>query len=209
MDDPIISPDTRRINRFPPRQLQTRKWADLAVGHIPSFDPQTWDLTIFPVPLVNHVKRFSWAEFVALPRVSVFADMHGETRLSRLDNLWHGIATRELRNHVTISSTAQFVMIHCDYGFCTNLPIEDFFGEDCLFALKHDGQDLLPAQGYPVRLVVPRLYAWKSARWVRGVEFMEADRPGFFESWENGGYHMRGDPWQVDESGDGQRLRKR
>ncbi|MDW8244705.1 MAG: molybdopterin-dependent oxidoreductase, partial [Thermogemmata sp.] len=118
------------------------------------------------------------------------------TRWSLLDNLWEGVATRELLRHVRVAPEARFVMIHCEYGFTTNLPIEDFFAEDALFALKHNGTDLTPEHGYPVRLVVPRLYAWKSAKWVRGVEFLREDRPGFWESWEHGGYHMRGDPWQ-------------
>ena len=86
-------------------------------------------------------------------------------------------------------------MVHCEAGWTTNLPIDDFFAEDALFAFSNNGQPLEPDHGYPVRLVVPRLYAWKSAKWVRGVEFMEADRPGFWESWDHGGYHMRGDPW--------------
>ena len=196
MDDgAIISPDTRRDQRLPPRQALTRKWPVLHAGEVPPFDPATWDFTVFPIPLVNTVRRFTWAEFAALPRVRVFADMHCVTRWSKLDNLWEGVATRELLDHVTVSPRAKFVMVHCEYGFSTNLPVEDFFADDCLFALRHNGQDLTPEHGHPVRLVVPRLYAWKSAKWVRGVEFMEADRPGFWESWEHGGYHMRGDPW--------------
>jgi DMSO/TMAO reductase YedYZ molybdopterin-dependent catalytic subunit len=208
MDDPIISPDTRRENRLPPQQVQTRKWHEMLAGNIPPFDPRTWDFTIFPVPLVKQIKQFTWLEFAALPRVKVFADMHCVSRLSMLDNLWEGVSTRELRKHVQVSPAARYVMVHGEYGFSTNLPIDDFFGEDCLFAFKHNGQDLTPEHGYPVRLVVPGLYDWKSAKWVRGIEFMEADHPGFWELMENGGYHMRGDPWMVDETGDGQRFRK-
>ncbi len=192
----IISPDTLRPQRLPPGQVQTRKWPVLHAGPVPPFDPQRWDFTIFPAPLVEPVLRWTWAEFTTLPRVGVRADMHCVTRWSLLDNLWEGVATRELLRHVRVSPRAKFVMVHCEYGFTTNLPIEDFFAEDALFALKRNGQDLTPEHGYPVRLVVPRLYAWKSAKWVRGVEFMEQDRPGFWESWEHGGYHMRGDPWQ-------------
>jgi DMSO/TMAO reductase YedYZ molybdopterin-dependent catalytic subunit len=195
MDEPIISPDTKRGTRLPPRQVLTRKWPVLHLGDIPPFDPSTWDFTVFPVPLVNQVKRFTWPEFTALPRIKVFADMHCVTRWSKLDNLWEGVSTRELRDHLQISPSAGYVMVHSEYGFSTNLPLDDFFEEDCLFAFKHNGQDLIPEHGYPVRLVVPKLYAWKSAKWVRGIEFMETDRPGFWESWENGGYHMRGDPW--------------
>lgn len=207
-DDPIISPDTQRAGRLPPRQVLTRKWPVLHVGEVPAFDPAAWSFTVFPRPFVEPVRRFTWAEFSALPRVKVFADMHCVTRWSKLDNLWEGVPTRELLNHVAVSPAARFVMVHCEYGFTTNLPVEDFFADDALFALKHNGDDLSPDHGHPVRLVVPRLYAWKSAKWARGVEFLEADRPGFWESPENGGYHMRGDPWAVNESGDGQRFRE-
>jgi DMSO/TMAO reductase YedYZ molybdopterin-dependent catalytic subunit len=196
MDVPIISPDTQRQNRLPPQQVQTRNWPELHAGPVPPFDSASWDFTVFPVPFVNAVTRFNWAEFMGLPRVRVFADMHCVTRWSLLDNLWEGVHTRELLRHVRLAPEARFVMIHSEYGFSTNMPVEDFFGDDCLFALKHNGQDLTPEHGYPVRLIVPRLYAWKSAKWVRGVEFMEADRPGFWETPANGGYHMRGDPWQ-------------
>lgn len=205
--DPIISPDTRRSERLPPRQVLTQKWPVLHAGPVPPFDPAAWDLTVFPVPLVDRIKRFTWAEFAALPRVAVYADMHCVTRWSKLDNLWEGVPTRALLDHVTLDPAAAFVMVHGEYGFSTNLPLADFLADDALFAFRHNGADLTPEHGYPVRLVVPRLYAWKSAKWVRGVEFMTADRPGFWESWEHGGYHMRGDPWtesrfRSDDDGD-------
>jgi DMSO/TMAO reductase YedYZ molybdopterin-dependent catalytic subunit len=198
VSDAKVSTDTQRPNRIPPRQVQTYKWPVLHEGDIPPFNPDTWDFTIFPKPLVSDVKVLNWQQFTALPRIKVFADMHCVTRWSKLDNLWEGISTREILKLVTIAPEAKFVMIHCEYGFTTNLPIDDFFGDDCLFALKHNGQDLTPDHGYPVRLVVPRLYAWKSAKWVRGIEFMEEDRPGYWEDWRNGGYHMRGDPWMEE-----------
>lgn len=202
-DEVIISADTRRDERIPPRQVRTVKWPILHAGMVPPFDPATWDFTIFPTPLVSPVTRFSWDEFTLLPRVRVLADMHCVTRWSRLDNFWEGVATRELLNHVTVAPDAKFVMVHCEYGFSTNLPVADFFDDDCLLAFKHDAQDLTPDHGYPLRLVVPKLYAWKSAKWVRGIEFMTEDRPGFWESWENGGYHMRGDPWVEERFRDG------
>lgn len=194
-EDIIISSDTQRSNRIPPRQALTRKWPILHYGPVPTFNPATWDFQIVPEPLVSRNIRWTWEQFNALPKVKVFADMHCVTRWSKLDNLWEGVATRELLKHVTLSEKAKFVMVHCEYGFTTNLPIEWFFGEDCLFATHHNGQPLDPDHGYPVRLVVPRLYAWKSAKWVRGIEFMEQDEPGFWERWEHGGYHMLGDPW--------------
>jgi len=209
MDDVIISPDTRRVQRIPPKQALTKKWPVLHAGSVPPFDPATWSFSVFPAPFVSPVKQFSWAEFTALPRVRIFGDMHCVTRWSKLDNLWEGVATRELLKHASVKPEAKFVMVHCEYGFTANLPVADFFDEDALFALQHDGQDLTPDHGYPLRLVIPKLYAWKSAKWVRGIEFLEADRPGYWESWENGGYHMRGDPWVVNQTHpDGERFRE-
>jgi DMSO/TMAO reductase YedYZ molybdopterin-dependent catalytic subunit len=195
MSDVILSLDTARAQRLPPGQVLTRKWPVLHAGETPHYADldREWDFYVFGE--VEHKRRFTWAEFAALPRVTVHADMHCVTRWSKLDNLWEGVPTRELLNHVTPKPAAKFVMVHCEQGFTTNLPAEDFFGEDCLFAFRYNGQPLEPDHGYPVRLVVPRLYAWKSAKWVRGVEFMDRDRPGFWEGWEHGGYHMRGDPW--------------
>lgn len=161
-EDAIVSPDTRRPDRIPPRQVRTVKWPILHAGEVPAFDPRTWDFAIFPSPLVEPVKSFTWEEFGRLPRVRVYADMHCVTRWSKLDNFWEGVATKELLKHVTPSPSARFVMVHCEYGFSTNLPIADFFDDDCLFALKHDGRDLTPDHGYPLRLVVPKLYAWKA-----------------------------------------------
>ena len=206
--DPIISPDTRRPVRLPPNQRGTPKWPVMTAGETPPFDPAAWSFALFPVPLVDKIVSFTWPEFSALPRVKVFADMHCVTQWSKLDNLWEGVPTAALRDHVTIIPDARFVMIHCDYGFTTNLPVEDFFAPDAVFALTHNGEPLTPDHGHPVRLVVPHLFAWKSAKWVRGIEFMTHDRPGYWEDYAHGGYHMRGDPWTLDESGDGQRFRK-
>lgn len=192
--DAIVSSDSQRDKRIPPGQVLTRKWPVLHAGETAEYDDLSqWDFYIFGE--VEEKRRFTWAEFTSLPIVKVYADMHCVTRWSKLDNLWEGVATRELSKHVTPKPSAKFVMVHSEHGFSTNLPITDFFGEDCLFAFSNNGQPLEPDHGYPVRLVVPRLYAWKSAKWVRGIEFMTHDQPGFWERHENGGYHMRGDPW--------------
>jgi DMSO/TMAO reductase YedYZ molybdopterin-dependent catalytic subunit len=193
MTEAIISPDTRRSERLPPGQALTRKWPVLHTGSTPEFDPSAWDFHVFG--LVRQQRTFTYSEFSALPRVKVLGDMHCVTRWSKLDNLWEGVATRELLRLIELSREARYVMVHCEHGFTTNLPAADFFGDDCLFAMRHNGVDLEPDHGYPLRLVVPRLYAWKSAKWVRGIEFMAEDRAGFWESWEHGGYHLRGDPW--------------
>jgi DMSO/TMAO reductase YedYZ molybdopterin-dependent catalytic subunit len=192
----LVSTDTRRGRRVPPGQHLTSRWPVLHAGSTPHYpDLAKWDFAIFGPPLVSAVRRFTWAEFQALPRVKVFADMHCVTTWSKLGNLWEGVSTREVLSHVKVSPQARYVMVHCESGFTTNLPLEEFLGEDCLFAFTHNGQPLEPDHGYPLRLVVPRLYAWKSAKWVRGLELMEKDQPGFWERWEHGGYHMHGDPW--------------
>ncbi len=198
MDELIISPDTRRPDRLPPGQTRVHTLPSGHVGEVPPFDPATWDVAVFPVPLVDRVKRFSWADFLALPRVKVFADLHGVTGWSHLDNLWEGVPTRALLDHVRLHDDARFVTVHADYGFSSNLPLSDFLAADAVLATHHNGEPLTPEQGAPVRLVVPRLYAYKSVKWVRGVELMTDDRPGFYESPENGGHAMRGDPWAED-----------
>ena len=203
MDEPTLSPDTLRPNRLPPGQHATARFPVLHEGPVPPFDPATWDLAIFPVPLVESVVRLSWADFQALPRAQVYADMHCVTRWSKLDNLWEGVRTRELLPLVELAPEAHFVMVHGEYGFSANLPLADFFADDVILATRHNGEGLTPEHGAPLRLVVPRLYSWKSVKWVRGVEFMAEDRPGYWESPRNGGFHMRGDPWAGD---DGQRT---
>jgi DMSO/TMAO reductase YedYZ molybdopterin-dependent catalytic subunit len=190
----LVSSDVEREQRLPPGQVLTRKWPVLHAGSIPRFDRARWTFHIFG--LVEQPWQCNYEEFLALPRVQVHADMHCVTRWTKLDNLWEGVATQTVLSKVTVLPQAKFVLVHSEHGFATNLPLDDFLGEDCLFAWKHNGQDLEPDHGYPLRLVVPRLYAWKSAKWVRAIELLEHDKAGFWESWENGGYHMRGDPWR-------------
>lgn len=194
----ITSTDVHRSQRLPPGQVLTRKWPVLHEGSTPSFNRSRWTFHIFG--RVETPWECSYDQMIALPRVQVRADMHCVTRWSKLDNLWEGVATREVMRHVRVLPGARYVMVHCEHGFCTNLPLDDFLGEDCLFAWRHNGQDLEPDHGYPLRLVVPRLYAWKSAKWVRGIELMDHDRAGFWENWDHGGYHMRGDPWTEQRS---------
>jgi DMSO/TMAO reductase YedYZ molybdopterin-dependent catalytic subunit len=189
----IVSPDVLRPERIPPRQALTRKWPVLHAGTVPSFDRGRWSFHVFG--LVEQPWECTYDEFLALPHVQVRADMHCVTRWSKLDNVWEGVSTKEVLSHVKPHPQARFVMVHCEQGLTTNLPLADFLGDDCLFAWKHNGQDLEPDHGYPLRLVIPRLYAWKSAKWVRGIELLTQDRAGFWEEWDHGGYHMRGDPW--------------
>lgn len=190
--DVIISADTQRSNRVPPGQSRTRKWPVLDAFGTPSFDPASWSLRIFG--LVKRPLELNLAEFQKLPRVKVFSDFHCVTAWSRLGNLWEGVATKHLLELVGIEPAARFVVCHAyDNGWTTNLPLADFMAEDALLADLHDGEPISLEHGGPVRGMVPRLYAWKSAKWIRGIELTEVDRPGY---WEQGGYHLRGDPWK-------------
>lgn len=187
----IVSPDARRASRLPPGQTRTRKWPVLDAFGTPHVDPDKWRLQVFG--LVERPLVLSLAEFQALPRVKVFADFHCVTRWSRLGNLWEGVATRELLGRAGIRPKARYVVCHgYDHAWTTNMPLADFLAEDALLADTHDGQPIAPDHGGPVRGVVPRLYAWKSAKWIRGIELVEEDQPGY---WEVNGYHLRGDPW--------------
>jgi DMSO/TMAO reductase YedYZ molybdopterin-dependent catalytic subunit len=188
----IISPDTRRQDRIPPRQSRTLKWPVLDASGTPKIDLSKWTFTVHG--LVGNPVTWNWDEFQSLPRVKVFADFHCVTRWSRLGNLWEGPSIKAIAERAGgISPNAKFVLVYGhDYGWTTNLPIDHLLAEDALVAITHDGEALSPDHGGPARLIVPQLYAWKSAKWVAGLEFRETDKGGY---WEEGGYHMRGDPW--------------
>jgi DMSO/TMAO reductase YedYZ molybdopterin-dependent catalytic subunit len=189
----ILSPDTTRSNRVPPGQRLTEKFPVLHHGPVPEVDLNQWRFSL--TGLVKREQVLNYQEFLALPQVKVFSDIHCVTTWSRLDNLWEGVSTAVLRNLVEIRPEARFVLVHAAGGFTTNLSLDDFWGADVLFALKHNGAPLTREHGAPVRLVVPRLYFWKSAKWVTGVEFRETEQLGF---WESHGYHRRGDPWKEE-----------
>ncbi len=187
----IISPDARRGDRIPPGQSRTRKWPVLDAGGTPRISLERWQLKIFG--LVETPLSFTLEEFNALPRVKVFADFHCVTRWSRLGNVWEGVSTRELLGRAGVKPVAKFVVLHAyDNGWTTNLPLADFLAEDALLTDMHDGQPLPPDHGGPIRAMVPQLYAWKSAKWICGIELSAVDKPGY---WERGGYHNHGDPW--------------
>jgi DMSO/TMAO reductase YedYZ molybdopterin-dependent catalytic subunit len=193
VEEIIKSPDTERQERVPPGQELTEKWPALHYGFVPKIDINQWQFRIFG--LVEKERRLSYAEFTALPMVKVYSDIHCVTGWSKLDNLWEGVSSGQIRELVRILPEAKFVMVHSTGGFSTNLSLGDFFQPDVLFAIKHNGEPLTKEHGYPLRLVVPRLYFWKSAKWVSGVEFMAEDKRGF---WESGGYHNHGDPWKEE-----------
>jgi len=143
--------------------------------------------------LVEQPLRFTWPEITGLPQVELVRDFHCVTRWSRYDNRWRGVAFREVLKRVQLEPGAAFVLVHAEQGYTANVPLVDLDRDDVLFATHHDGEPLTADHGYPMRLVVPHLYGWKSVKWVRGLEFLDHDAAGF---WEQNGYHMHGDPWQ-------------
>lgn len=193
----VISSDTHRDNRIPPGQTRTRKWPVLHASEVPDLTTETWTLKI--TGLVENPLKLDWNAFRELPRTKVFSDFHCVTTWSRLGNLWEGVSSREVLNRVGIRPEAKFVVITgYDWGWTTNLTLEDFLADDVLFVDTHDGELIDANHGGPVRLVVPRLYAWKSAKWVRRIELTDQDQPGY---WEQRGYHNTGDPWEEQRFG--------
>jgi DMSO/TMAO reductase YedYZ molybdopterin-dependent catalytic subunit len=194
----IISPDTFRPQRIPPGQSRTKKWPVLDAGGPPRIDLDGWKLSVRG--MVAEPVEWTWREFTQLPRVRVFADFHCVTRWSRLGNVWEGVSTREILARAGgPRPEAAFVLAHgSDEGFSTNVPLAEFLAEDALVAITHDGEPLTLDHGGPARLIVPRLYAWKSAKWLESIELLPRDQAGF---WESCGYHMHGDPWKEQRNG--------
>lgn len=181
--------------RIPPGQSLTVKWPVLSAGPVPRFDPATWRFRIFG--LVREPVSFSWDEFRNLPWESRTNDIHCVTRWSKLDNVWEGLPVRDVLARAEVDPDARYVMVHAP-GYSANLSLADLMEHDALFAFTHNGAPLEPVHGGPVRLVVPKLYFWKSVKWVNGLELLREDQPGF---WEMRGYNMHGDPWSEERFG--------
>jgi|SRR5215469_10033708 len=181
----------REAGRLPPGQSLTLKWPVLHEGPVPRFHAKTWDFRV--KGLVEKALRLTWDEFMRLPMKEITVDMHCVTRWSRFDVRWEGAPFSEVAKLAQPKPQAEYVMVLAENGYTTNVPLADLMRPTSLFALKENGEPLPAEHGYPMRLVVPNLYAWKSAKWVRGLEFMEKDEPGF---WEQNGYNMYGDPFK-------------
>jgi DMSO/TMAO reductase YedYZ molybdopterin-dependent catalytic subunit len=181
----------KQEGRLPPGQSLTLKWPILQYGSVPRFDPKTWDFRIYG--LVDSPLRFFWDEFNTLPKVQRTSDFHCVTRWSRFDNRWDGVAFPEMKRRAHPKPNAAYVLVHAEQGYTANLTLADLDREEVLLATHHDAEPLTPEHGYPLRLIVPHLYSWKSMKWVRSLEFLDRDVPGF---WEQNGYHMYGDPWK-------------
>ena len=179
--------------RIPAGQSLTERFPVLHYGPVPRTDLAKWDFKIFG--LVEEPLRWNWEEFTSLPTTTVTMDIHCVTRWSKLDTTWEGVSTKELMKHVNLKPEAKFVIAHAEYGFTANMPIEAFLDDQSILAYKFDGKPLELEHGWPMRLVIPHKYFWKSAKWLRGLEFMAQDQLGF---WERNGYNNNADPWKEE-----------
>jgi DMSO/TMAO reductase YedYZ molybdopterin-dependent catalytic subunit len=190
-------PEPGSNGRVPPGQFITEKFPVLHYGSVPVYaNMNNWDLRVFG--LVEEPRRFIWSDVQGMHRATQTCDIHCVTRWSKLDTTWSGIPWREFVGSVKVKPGVTHVMVHCENGFTTNVGMDVLDDDDTMLALEYDGRPLEPEHGYPLRLLVPKKYFWKSAKWVRGFEFMSGDEPGF---WERNGYHMEGDPWREERFG--------
>jgi DMSO/TMAO reductase YedYZ molybdopterin-dependent catalytic subunit len=174
--------------RLPPGQYLTEKWPVLHAGTVPQTDLATWDLRIFGE--VENPVTLSWEEFTALPTREITTDIHCVTRWSRFDTSFKGVHWSELEKLVQPKPTARFVVAHAEQDFTANVPLSPLEDDEALLAYEADGEPLAPEHGWPLRLVIPKRYFWKSAKWLRGIELLDHDEPGF---WERLGYHNDAD----------------
>ena len=179
--------------RIPPGQRLVKTWPVLHYGPIPKAEASTWDLEVSG--LVEDPFTLTLDELKALGPTDVQADMHCVTGWSTLDNTWTGVPFRVLAERARPTSDANWVIAHCEYGYTSDLSLEAMMSDDVLVAWAHGGEDLTPEHGYPLRLVVPQRYAWKSAKWLRGLELSRHNTRGF---WEVRGYHIHADPWREE-----------
>ncbi|MBX6378017.1 MAG: sulfite oxidase-like oxidoreductase [Clostridia bacterium] len=179
--------------RVPPGQVVTDRWPVLHAGPVPKVNLGQWRFRVWGE--VEVPAQWTYEEFLALGHVRVTGDVHCVTGWSRLDNTWEGVPARVVVERVRPRPGAEYVLVHAEGGYTTNLQVADLVRDDVLFAYRHDGRELTPEHGWPLRLVVPHLYFWKSAKWVHGLEFLREEHLGF---WEQEGYHRRGDPWREE-----------
>ena len=177
----------------PPGQYVTEKFPVLTFGPTPNIDLDSWRFRVFG--LVKDEATFDRNEFTGLGSATLDAEFHCVTQWSRLENTWEGVPFTAIMEVIRPMPEAKFVMAHCYGGYTTNVALDVLQDEDVLFAHRHDGAPLATEHGGPMRLVVPKRYGWKSAKWVNGLEFLAEDAPGF---WEARGYHMEGDPWKEE-----------
>ena len=182
--------------RLPPGQYLTEKWPVLHAGTVPDTDLATWDFRVFGE--VETPITLSWEELHALPATEITVDIHCVTRWSRFDTSFRGVHWRDLAPLVRPKPAARFVVAHAEQGFTANVPLAALEDDHALIAYEADGEPLTPEHGWPLRLVIPSRYFWKSAKWLRGIELLDHDEPGF---WERLGYHNEADYWKEERYG--------
>jgi DMSO/TMAO reductase YedYZ molybdopterin-dependent catalytic subunit len=180
-------------DRLPPGQYFTDRFPVLHVGDVPRYadDLSDWDLRV--LGLVDRELTITWDELVGMPSVDLTFDIHCVTKWSKLDTTWTGVRVRDLLEHAGVRPEATHLVSHAEHGYTANVPLADATTDEALVAYRYGGEPLEPDHGHPVRLVIPHLYFWKSTKWLRGIELLADDRPGF---WERNGYHLYGDPWR-------------
>jgi DMSO/TMAO reductase YedYZ molybdopterin-dependent catalytic subunit len=177
--------------RLPPGQYFTERFPVLHVGDVPTISREQWTLRLFGEVREERTLRFD--ELAALPHIDVVCDIHCVTKWSKFDTRWTGVRFRDAMALVEVAPSVTHVVEHAEYGYTTNVPLAPLLADDVLLAWEFDGEPLTAEHGGPVRLMLPSLYFWKSAKWLREIEFVTGDRPGF---WERNGYHNEGDPWR-------------
>ena len=183
-------------DRLPPGQYLTEKWPVLHAGTVPNTDLATWNFRVFGG--VESPITLSWEEFTALPTREITTDIHCVTRWSRFDTSFKGVHWSELAKVVKPKSSARYVLAHAEQDFTANVPLAALEDEEAMLAYEADGEPLTPEHGWPLRLVIPKRYFWKSAKWLRGIELLDHDEPGF---WERLGYHNEADYWKEERYG--------
>ena len=189
--------EMRHQGRLPPGQIFTSKFPVFTCEPVtPTFDPQTWDFRAFGE--IDRPLVWTWGEFLRLPTVTITTDIHCVTRWSKFDTTWEGVPFRHLAELVGMRDATRHIIAHCQGGYTTNVPVEDMLRENVLLAYKYNGDWLEPDHGAPLRTLIPHLYLWKSAKFLRALEFSSVDKPGF---WEVRGYHNHGDPLKEERYG--------
>ncbi|WP_460367216.1 sulfite oxidase-like oxidoreductase [Actinocorallia lasiicapitis] len=181
------------MSSLPPGQYVPRGFPVLHYGPVPRFRPEKWDFRVYGATATGEESRWDWDGFQALPQSKVVADFHCVTKFTIPDNLWEGVTGVTLAELVPPHPEVTHVMVWAEYGYSANIRIEDFLAEQTVLALRHNGEEITPDHGFPVRMVIPNLYAWKSVKWARSIEYMIGNRRGF---WEERGYHNVADPWR-------------
>lgn len=188
---PTVDPALAR--RLPPGQVLTERFPILHEGEVPVYDLETWTLRVFGE--VDRDVTLSYADIMAMPQTTITCDIHCVTRWSRFDNRFTGVRFRDFLAAAGVTPQGRYVMLHGDYGYTANVALTDLDRDDVLLAHSFDRAPLTDKHGWPLRLIVPHLYFWKSVKWLRGIEFMNENKPGF---WEQNGFHLNGDPFREE-----------